>query len=101
MVSPGQRVSIAVTKPAAGGRMLARVDGQVVLVAGAIPGEHVVATIERVGRGVAYARVIDVESASPDRRRLRLLDAPGRRPAPRRACVFLQRCAINHFARHC
>ena len=48
--------------------MIARADGQVILVAGAIPGERVTATIERLGRGVAYARTIDVEVPSADRR---------------------------------
>ena len=48
--------------------MLARADGRVVLVAGAIPGETVRARIERVERGVAFARVDAVLSASPDRR---------------------------------
>jgi 23S rRNA (uracil1939-C5)-methyltransferase len=48
--------------------MLARHDGRVVLVAGAIPGETVRARLERVERGVAFARVEAVLSASPDRR---------------------------------
>ena len=48
--------------------MLARHQGQVVLVWGAIPGERVRARIDRVGKGVLYAETIDVLSASPDRR---------------------------------
>lgn len=68
MLTPGQVISVRVDKPAAGGRMIARVDGQVVLVLGAIPGELVAARVERVGRGVAYADVTGVEEASPDRR---------------------------------
>jgi 23S rRNA (uracil1939-C5)-methyltransferase len=48
--------------------MIARVDGQVVLVAGAIPGERVSARIERAGKGLAYANTIALEQASPDRR---------------------------------
>jgi tRNA/tmRNA/rRNA uracil-C5-methylase (TrmA/RlmC/RlmD family) len=48
--------------------MLARADGRVVLVAGAIPGETVRARIERVERGVAFARVEAVLVPSPDRR---------------------------------
>ena len=48
--------------------MLARADGRVVLVAGAIPGETVRARIERVERGVAFARVEAVLTPSPDRR---------------------------------
>jgi 23S rRNA (uracil1939-C5)-methyltransferase len=61
-------LSLTIEKPAAGGRMIARVDGQVVLVAGAIPGERVTARIDRVGKGVLYATTVDVEQASRDRR---------------------------------
>ena len=48
--------------------MIARHDGQVVLVAGAVPGERVVARIERTERRLAFASVVDVTEASPDRR---------------------------------
>lgn len=68
MLNPGQTLSLSIEKPAAGGRMIARADGQVVLVSGAIPGEDVTARIERVGRGVAYAEVLAVDAPSPDRR---------------------------------
>jgi len=61
-------VSLTIEKPAAGGRMIARLDGQVVLVSGAIPGERVNARIERKGKGVLYAATVDVEAPSPDRR---------------------------------
>jgi 23S rRNA (uracil1939-C5)-methyltransferase len=64
----GRLLSLAIEKPAAGGRMIARVDGQVVLVSGAIPGERVSARVERVGKGVLYADVVAVEEGSPDRR---------------------------------
>ena len=67
MLKPGTTVTVAIEKPAAGGPMIARVDGQVVLVSGARPGEQVVARIERVARGVAYATTVAVETASPDR----------------------------------
>jgi 23S rRNA (uracil1939-C5)-methyltransferase len=68
MVTPGEILPLTIEKPAAGGRMIARVDGQVVLVSGAIPGERVIGRVERVGRGVAYAEVVTLEAASPDRR---------------------------------
>jgi 23S rRNA (uracil1939-C5)-methyltransferase len=48
--------------------MLARHNGQVVLVWGAIPGERVRARIERAGKGVLFADTVDVVQASPDRR---------------------------------
>jgi len=68
MPLPGDSVPLTIEKPAAGGRMIARLSGQVVLVGGAIPGERVTARIERVGKGVLYADTISVEDASPDRR---------------------------------
>jgi len=68
MLHPGDVVRLVVEKPAAGGAMIARADGQVVLVAGAIPGEHVTARIERISRGVAHASVVSVQEASADRR---------------------------------
>jgi 23S rRNA (uracil1939-C5)-methyltransferase len=67
MVAPGQALSLTVEKPAAGGRMIARVDGQVVLVGGAIPGEHVVARVERVVKGVVFAETVTVDQPSADR----------------------------------
>ena len=48
--------------------MIARLNGQIVLVGGAIPGERVTARVERVGKGVVYADTIGIESASADRR---------------------------------
>lgn len=48
--------------------MLARHDGQVVLVWGAIPGERVRARVERVSSNVLYAETTAVLNASEDRR---------------------------------
>jgi len=67
-LSEGQQVDLAIEKPAAGGRMIARHLGQVVLVRGAIPGERVRAWIERAEKRMAYAVTRDVVEASPDRR---------------------------------
>jgi 23S rRNA (uracil1939-C5)-methyltransferase len=67
-LQPGTDVVLAVEKPVVGGRMLARHEGQVVFVAGSIPGERVRARIERVGKGLAYAEAVDVLTASTDRR---------------------------------
>jgi 23S rRNA (uracil1939-C5)-methyltransferase len=67
-LAAGSIVELAIERPVAGGRMLARHDGQIVLVAGAIPGEHVSARIERVGRGMAFAAVTEVIDAAPSRR---------------------------------
>jgi tRNA/tmRNA/rRNA uracil-C5-methylase (TrmA/RlmC/RlmD family) len=59
---------VTIERPVAGGRMLARHEGRVILVAGAIPGETVQARVERIERGVAFARVERVLDPSPDRR---------------------------------
>jgi 23S rRNA (uracil1939-C5)-methyltransferase len=64
----GQVLELTVEKPAAGGRMIARHDGQVVLVSGAIPGERVRARVERAEKRVAFADAVEVPFASPDRR---------------------------------
>ena len=64
----GAELPLRIDKPAAGGWMIARHDGQVVLVSGAIPGETVLARIERSGKGVVFARVVSVLDASADRR---------------------------------
>jgi tRNA/tmRNA/rRNA uracil-C5-methylase (TrmA/RlmC/RlmD family) len=61
-------LSLEIEKPAAGGRMIARHEGQVVFVSGAIPGERVRARITNVRGGVGYADATDVERPSPDRR---------------------------------
>lgn len=68
MIPRGTRLTLGIEKPAAGGRMLARHAGQVVLVSGTIPGERVTAVVERVGKGVVFADTEEVLSPSPDRR---------------------------------
>jgi 23S rRNA (uracil1939-C5)-methyltransferase len=65
---PGDIVSLAIERPATGGRMIARHDGQVVFVARAIPGERVRARIERTSKQLAFADAIEVDEPSPDRR---------------------------------
>src|SRR5918995_6433968 len=50
LIEPGAELVLSIEKPAVGGRMLARHDGQVVLVAGTIPGERVRAVVERVAK---------------------------------------------------
>ena len=68
MLHEGQQVELTIEKPAAGGRMIARHLGQVVLVRGAIPGERVHAWIERADKRLAFAVTRDVLAPSPDRR---------------------------------
>ena len=59
---------LTVDRPAVGGRMIGRLDGRVVLVRGAIPGERVRAAVERTRGGVMLARTVEVLESSPDRR---------------------------------
>jgi 23S rRNA (uracil1939-C5)-methyltransferase len=68
MIPIGSILTLDVEKPTAGGRMLARHHGQVVLVWGAIPGERVTARIDRTMKSVAFASTVEVLSPSPDRR---------------------------------
>jgi 23S rRNA (uracil1939-C5)-methyltransferase len=68
MFTIGDTIALSIEKPAAGGRMIARHEGRVVLVAGAIPGEQVMAVVDRVARGVAYAETVSILRPSPDRR---------------------------------
>ena len=68
MLKAGTQLQLTLEKPVAGGRMLARHDGQVVLVAGAIPGERVWARIDRVNKGMAFATTVNVIEPSPARR---------------------------------
>jgi 23S rRNA (uracil1939-C5)-methyltransferase len=68
MLSAGEQIELTVEKPAAGGRMIGRHEGQVVLVVGAIPGERVRARVERVERTLAFATTTHVLGASADRR---------------------------------
>jgi 23S rRNA (uracil1939-C5)-methyltransferase len=66
-MTPGDRLTLTIEKPAAGGRMIARHNGAVVLVSAAIPGETVVATVEKVQRGTVWARTARVIERSADR----------------------------------
>ena len=68
MLTPGTVIDLLIEKPAAGGRMIARHEGLVVLVSAALPGERVRALVERTGQGLAYAATVEVVEASPDRR---------------------------------
>jgi len=71
VIVPGDVVTLVPDKPAAGGRMVARHEGLVVLVAGAIPGERVRVRIERVERSHAFGTVEEVVDPHPARRPVR------------------------------
>lgn len=65
---PDQILELVAEKPAAGGRMIARHEGEIVLVSGAIPGERVTARITKAEKRVAFADVVAVVEPSADRR---------------------------------
>lgn len=67
-LQPDTEIVLAVEKPVTGGRMLARHDGQIVFVAGAIPGERVRARVERVSKQLAFAETVEILEPSDDRR---------------------------------
>jgi len=61
-------LELTIERPVAGGRMLARHEGRVVFVSGAIPGERVRARVERTNKQTWFAATVEVIEASPDRR---------------------------------
>src|SRR5687768_15991880 len=61
-------LELVIDRTAQGGRMIARRDGAIVLVSGAIPGERVRARITERRHGVAFADTVEVIEPSPDRR---------------------------------
>lgn len=61
-------VELQIERPVAGGRMLARLDGRVVFVAGAVPGERVRARITKRTGKVVWADTVEVIEPSADRR---------------------------------
>ena len=67
-VRAGDLVELSIEKPASGGRMIARHQGEVILVSGAIPGERVTARVTRSDKRIAFAEVTTVHDASGDRR---------------------------------
>ena len=66
-MKPGDRLTLRIEKAVAGGRMLARHEGAIALVAAAIPGEVVEAEIEKIQRSTIWARAARVVEPSPDR----------------------------------
>jgi 23S rRNA (uracil1939-C5)-methyltransferase len=65
---PTETIDLSIDRAVPGGRMFARHEGRVILVAGAIPGERVRARVERTTKSVTFAEVVEVLEASPDRR---------------------------------
>jgi len=68
MLRPGQTVELDVDRLAYGGQGVARHDGFVVFVRGAVPGDRVVATVRRRKKRYAVAHLDEVLTPSPRRR---------------------------------
>src|SRR5947207_5044135 len=64
---PGSEVDLAVEDFAFGGAGVARLDGYVVFVRGAVPGDRVLARVTRSKRDYAEAVLVDVLDPSPER----------------------------------
>jgi 23S rRNA (uracil1939-C5)-methyltransferase len=64
---PGQELELVVDRLAYGGNGVARLDGYVVFVSGALPGDRVRARVEKSKRAYAQARTVTVLEPSPDR----------------------------------
>ena len=64
---PGHELELAVDGLAYGGKGVARLDGYVVFVAGAVPGDKVRARVEKSKRAYAEARATEILEPSPER----------------------------------
>ncbi len=65
--SRGDTLELTIDSLAHGGNGVARLDGYVVFVAGAVPGDHVRAVVGKSKRAYAEARAVEVLEPSPDR----------------------------------
>ncbi len=63
----GDRIELTIDSLAFGGAGVARLDGYVVFVAGAIPGDRVVAEVGKSKRAYAEARTVEIVEQSPER----------------------------------
>ena len=70
-IRKGQTIELTIDKMAFGGRGMGRVDGLVVFVKGAVPGDRVSARIYKKKKDYAEAAIAELLTASPDR-----IDAP-------------------------
>src|SRR5437763_11867645 len=74
--SRGDEIELTIDALAFGGAGVARTDGYVVFVSGAVPGDRVRAVIEKRKRAYAQARAVEVIAPGPERVQPRA-DHPG------------------------
>ena len=65
--SRGDELELTIDSLAHGGNGVARLEGYVVFVAGAVPGDHVRAVVGKAKKAYAEARAIEIITPSPDR----------------------------------
>jgi 23S rRNA (uracil1939-C5)-methyltransferase len=65
--SRGDELELTIDSLAYGGNGVARRDGYVVFVAGAVPGDHVRAVVGKAKKAYAEARAVEIVAPSPDR----------------------------------
>lgn len=68
MVKKNDTVTLTVEALGIHGEGIAHVDGQVVFVAGALPGEVCRALVLKVGKSAAWAKAVEIQTPSPARR---------------------------------
>jgi 23S rRNA (uracil1939-C5)-methyltransferase len=88
----GAELDLRIDALANGGNGIARLDGYVVFVSGAIPGDLVRAVVTKRKRAYAEARTLDVLEPSPDRI-APLADHPG---APWQVLPYERQLAVKH-----
>jgi 23S rRNA (uracil1939-C5)-methyltransferase len=88
----GQELDLKIDALAFGGNGVARLDGYVVFVQGAVPGDRVRATVTRSKRGYAEARAIEIVEPGPERIEPRA-DHPG---APWQVLPYERQLEVKH-----
>ena len=66
-LAEGDRVEVVVEAPAHGGHCVARLDGRVLFVRHALPGERITAEITERHRSYLRADAVEIHEPSPDR----------------------------------
>jgi 23S rRNA (uracil1939-C5)-methyltransferase len=88
----GQELDLRVASLAYGGAGVARLEGYVVFVSGAVPGDRVRAVVKKRKRGYAEARTVEVLEPSPDRVEPR---APGHPGTPWQVLPYEQQLEVK------
>ena len=96
MLAAGQNLTLKIEKPAAGGRMIARLNGQVILVSGAIPGE----TVTEMRLRVTEAMTRSAQDLLDDLRRVGRAQGMAERGPPRGGRGHVEPVAVEAGPRY-